>query len=100
MQFPDPDNRTYKDPRICVEQFGKSYDNDILKCVEGDEATQQQLHFETLTTPVLTIRYGVPTITINGEINYDSRSLKEVLCDKLEFKNEACNKIEPKVIGI
>jgi hypothetical protein len=98
MQFPDPDHPEYRDPEICVELFGVSYD-EILKCVESDEATEQQLYFDTLTTPVLSIRYGVPTITLNGKIpDYASgKSLLDFLCELVD--NPECNKINQEWVG-
>lgn len=92
MQFPDPEHPKYRDPKICVKQFGFSW-NEILDCVNSDAATQQQLHFEELTMPVLSIRYGVPTITLNGKIpDYASgKSLLEFLCEIVD--NPKCNEI-------
>lgn len=99
MQFVEGTN-TYRDKshRACVEAFGVSY-NEILQCAASEEATQQQLYFESLTTtPVLQYTNWVPSVTFNGAVTEYSAMgrqgvprLLDVLCQLCDNNNPACS---------
>lgn len=82
--------------QTCVENFGFSWE-DILKCVESDFATKQQLAFERVTSPILSITSWVPSVIYNGEMSdytHTGRSpklLKEVLCELSSNSKSICN---------
>jgi hypothetical protein len=94
-QMTSGSDRTHQ---ACVEAFGVSYE-EILQCVESDFATNQQLGYEQITTPVLTETNWVPTIVYNGKITEFSHTgnapaLKEVLCSLIHNTNPVCRTVK------
>lgn len=80
--------------RQCVESFGFSY-NDILACAENEETYGQQMRFEQLTTPALTVTGWVPSVLYNGRLTANSHTgrspnLRNTLCESNLNTNSVC----------
>jgi len=80
--------------RECVEAFGMSWE-EIAQCAASDFATNQQLEYERISTPVIQHFNWVPTVVYNGQITDISHTgraapLKEIICDFIHNTNPAC----------
>lgn len=94
MQFVD--GKINADHQHCVEAFGVNY-NEILQCVQSQQATQQQINYEAITKPVLEYTNWVPSVLYNGQITeYTSAGrtgvpqLIDILCQLCSNNNPAC----------
>ncbi|CAO1408492.1 unnamed protein product [Diamesa tonsa] len=84
-----------RDHQQCVVEAGFAWE-EIYECTQSDFATQQQQHFEQVSSPIIATTNWVPSIIYNDQFKAElantskSPPFKTIICDTIYNTNPAC----------